>query len=120
CIPTEWRDGRGHPALRRKLGSTAVPAYAAVAAICASVFCSDASSPTVTQVFERSICRISPHRTFPGPTSINKLAPLLISNRTDRSHLTAPVTWRIRASREASAEVTIAASTLQTTGHDGF
>ena len=46
---------------------------------CASdsrVFVRLASSLTLRQVFDRSICRISPHRTFPGPTSMNVCTPL--------------------------------------------
>src|ERR1035441_9706708 len=43
---------------------------------------------TFRQVFERSICRISPHRTFPGPTSMNVCTPCAISRRMHWSHLT--------------------------------
>src|SRR4029077_1754572 len=81
---------------------------------CSSVFCSEASSPTFEHGFERSIWRIRPHRTFPGPTSTKRSTPRAISSCIDCCHFTDPVTWRTRASRLAAAPVTAAASTLQT------
>ena len=56
------------------------------------VFASDASSPTFRQLFERSICRISPHKTFPGPISTKISTPCPISRRMHCSHFTEPVT----------------------------
>src|ERR1051326_389704 len=49
-------------------------------------FCSDASSSAFTQVCERSIWRISPVRTLPGPTSTNVCTPRLISVCMDLAH----------------------------------
>jgi len=64
-----------------------------------AVFCRDASSSTLTQAEERSIWRMSPQSTLPGPTSTKFLTPSAISARTDLSHCTDPVTWRMSASR---------------------
>ena len=47
------------------------------------------------------------------------LDPKLRERRIDFSHCTAPVTWRIRASRAWSAVVTRVASTLHITGSSG-
>ena len=47
----------------------------ALTAKCSSVFCSEASSATLSAVFERSIWRIRPHNTLPGPTSTNVVHP---------------------------------------------
>src|SRR6476620_547667 len=82
---------------------------------CSSVFCSDAASPTFEQGFERSIWRIRPHSTLPGPTSTKRSTPRAINSCMDCCHFTDPVTWRTRASRLDVASVTGAASTLQTT-----
>src|SRR5258708_2159744 len=117
-LPRGLRRGL-HSFAASRLVDQAASDYTDVSENCDSVFCSDASSLTVRHVLLRSICLISPQRTFPGPTSINKFTPFSISSRMDGSHLTEPVTWRTRASRAGSAAVTGAASTLQTTGQAG-
>src|SRR5260221_3347735 len=57
-------------------------------------FWTDASSSAFRQVCERSIWRIKPVRTLPGPTSMKVFTPRLISVCMDLAHCTAPVTWR--------------------------
>src|SRR5579872_7559296 len=52
--------------------------------IASTVFANEASSPTFKHVFDRSICRINPQRTLPGPTSMNVSTPCEISSRIDR------------------------------------
>ena len=89
-------------------------------AICSSVFARDASSPTFRQVFERSICRISPHKTFPGPISTKVCTPSAISRRMLCSHFTAPVTCATSVARARNSSLTKDASTLHTTGYTGF
>src|SRR5271169_1535627 len=73
---------------------------------CSSAFVSDASSATFRQVLERSIWRIKPHRTFPGPTSMKVSTCCAISRRMHCSHFTEPVTWRTRVSRARRSSVT--------------
>ena len=75
---------------------------------------------TFRQVFERSICRISPHKTFPGPTSIKVCTPL----RDQQAHALLPL-HRSRNLLDqcvagAIASVTKSASTLQATGYTGL
>src|SRR5438309_11088452 len=68
------------------------------------------SSATFKHVFDRSICRISPHSTLPGPPSTNVCTPLAISNGIDCAHFTVHVTCRLCACRLLSAWLTIDAS----------
>src|SRR6266849_478770 len=59
------------------------------------VFPRDASSPTFTQVFDRSICRINPHKTFPGPTSMKVWTPFAMSSCMHGHHLPEPLLGRL-------------------------
>ena len=64
----------GHRVTQGRMGEFLIPSNQGATGLVvknSSVFCNDASSSTFNDFFERSIWRISPHRTFPGPTSTN-------------------------------------------------
>src|SRR5260370_10798414 len=68
--PQESRN-RSHREMLRRHALYRPQVETGVVAINSSVFCNEASSSTFQHFFERSIWRISPHSTFPGPTSTN-------------------------------------------------
>src|SRR5690606_2201891 len=67
---------------------------------------------TLKSLADRSIRRMSPERTRPGPISTNPSIPAAHMWRTDSSHRTGALTWRARARRISSGRVTGAAVTL--------
>ena len=76
----------------------------------ASVFSRLIASSTFIDFSAGSICLSRPQRTFPGPTSTKSSAPAAFERlATQSTQRTAPVTWRMSASRAASAVVTSAA-----------
>src|SRR4029079_19140786 len=79
-----------------------------------------AVSSTLRQVTSRLICRISPVKTFPGPTSTKVPTPLLISNSIDCVQRTGAETCLYNASLKAPASLVTPASALVTTGTCAF
>ncbi len=86
----------------------------------ASVFSRLAASSTFRDFCAGSICLSRPQSTLPGPSSMKACVPAAISVFMQSIQRTAPVTWRVRASRTSAAVVTRPPVTLAATGMRGI